>query len=151
MFNLYIQSINTPICIHYEYLQIVSYFNILPWTIRQTWILRRISHFITKLVYASNPPPSDAATSRVTNGRWVHSAHAGVTNEFIPMWFISWNNSFFIIRFLKDRMYSNTILLVWRVSFHVFTFSMPTVMFKMIELYYLLQRCSLQVYLLWCG
>lgn len=74
--------------------------------------IKGIPQFISKLVYANNPPPSDAATRRVTEVQWVHSAHAGVTDEFIPMWFISWNNSFFIIRLLKDRMYSNTTLLV---------------------------------------
>lgn len=59
-----------------------------------------------------------------------------LTYEFIPMWFISWNNSFFIIRLLKNIMYSNIILLVWRVSFRVFIFSTPSVMFKMIEIYW---------------
>lgn len=135
-------------------LRILTYFILfqhIPWTIRQTWILKEFHTLFPNWCTPTTLPASDAATSRVTKGQWVHSAHAGVTDEFIPMWFISWNNSFFIIRLLKDMMYYKTTLLVWRVSFHVLTFSMPTVMFKMIELYYLLQRCSLQVYLLWCG
>lgn len=43
--------------------------------------------------------------------RWIHTCglYPGIIH-------------FFIIRLLKDRMYSNTTLLVRRVSFHVFTF-----------------------------
>lgn len=68
------------------------------------------------------PSPVRCSNKPGNRLQWVHSAHAGVTDEFILMWFLSWNNSFFIIRLLKDRMYSNTTLLVRRVSFHVFTF-----------------------------